>query len=231
VIPIRDINARVRFPIVNYLLIAICILGFLFELSVADANELIRRFGAIPADMKVALEHPNTPRFWEEAQAVLTAMFLHGSWIHIIGNMLYLRVFGDNIEDRFGHAVFFVFYLASGVAGWAAQYAVDPDSNVPMIGASGAIAGVLGAYIVLFPTAKIVTLFPVFIFLTFIEVPAFFFLGLWAAQQLLNVYGNIVTQQEGDQIAWFAHIGGFALGLVTGALYRVIKALRRRRRR
>ena len=229
-IPIRDINARVRFPIVNYALIGLCIVAFLFELSVADADALVRQYGMVPAELKLALERPNSPRFWEEMQAVLTSMFLHGGWFHIIGNLLYLRVFGDNVEDRFGHAMFLVFYLLSGVAGAAAQYAIDPDSTTPMIGASGAIAGVLGAYIVLFPTAKIVTLFPVFIFLTFIEVPALFFLGLWAAQQLLSGYASIALE-ESEQIAWFAHLGGFALGLVAGAVFRIMKALRRRRRR
>jgi membrane associated rhomboid family serine protease len=229
VIPIRDINPRVRFPIVNYGLLALCILAFLFQLSVADVDDLIRTYGMVPSELHEALTRPSGPRLWEELQAVLTSMFLHGGWFHIIGNLLYLRVFGDNIEDRFGHAVFLLFYLLSGVAGALGQYAIAPESHTPMIGASGAIAGVLGAYIVLFPTTKIVTLFPIFIFLTFIEVPAFFFLGLWAAQQLLNGYASI-GREAPEQIAWFAHLGGFAFGLAAGSVHRVTKRWRRRRR-
>ena len=228
-IPIRDINPRVRVPIVNYALLALCAVAFLYQLSIADVDGFIHAFAMVPSDLNQALEHPTGASLLAELQAVLTSMFLHGGWFHIIGNLLYLRVFGDNVEDRFGHLTFLLFYLASGLAGALGHYAMDPESTTPMIGASGAIAGVLGAYVILFPTSKIVTLFPIFIFLTFIEVPAFFFLGLWAAQQLLNVYAP-VGREGSDQIAWFAHLGGFAFGLIAGIIYRVTKRWRRRRR-
>ncbi|NJK90182.1 MAG: rhomboid family intramembrane serine protease, partial [Myxococcales bacterium] len=156
------------------------------------------------------------------------SMFLHGGWLHVLGNLLYLRVFGDNIEDRLGVLRYLAFYLLAGIAGAAAQYFVDPQSPVPMVGASGAISGVLGMYLVLFPMARIVTLFPVFIFLTFIEVPAFLFLGLWVLQQ--TVYGWFSLEAAaGAQggVAWFAHLGGFAVGFFFGAVSRI----RRRRRR
>ncbi len=218
-----------RFPIVNYGLIGLCILAFLYQLSVKDVDALIRTYAMVPAHLHAALGHPTAAALLQQLQAVLTSMFLHGGWFHIIGNLLYLRVFGDNVEDRFGHAAFLLFYLLSGIAGAVGQYAIDPMSSTPVIGASGAIAGVLGAYIVLFPSAKVVTLFPVFIFLTFIEVPAFVFLGLWAAQQLLYGYAAIGLESA-DHIAWFAHLGGFSVGLGAGLIFRVSKRWRRRRR-
>lgn len=229
-IPIRDINPRVHVPVVNFGLMGLVGLAFLFQLSVKDVDDLVRTHGLIPADLDQALETGAVPLLWAQLQAILTSMFLHGGWFHVIGNLLYLRVFGDNVEDRFGHAVFLVFYLLSGIAGALAQYAFAPDSTTPVIGASGAIAGVLGAYIVMFPTAKVVTLFPIFIFLTFIEVPAVFFLGLWAAQQLLNGYLALGSDPAGG-VAWFAHLGGFGLGLLAGGVYRSLRRTRRRKRR
>jgi membrane associated rhomboid family serine protease len=229
-IPIRDINPRVRVPVVNYGLMVMCVLAFLFQLSVDDVDGLVRTHGAVPGEIDAALRSQDPMQLWRELQAILTSLFLHGSWFHIIGNLLYLRVFGDNVEDRFGHAAFLVFYLASGVAGAMAQYAFDPSSATPVIGASGAIAGVLGAYMILCPTAKIMTLFPVFIFLTFIEVPAFFFLGLWAAMQLLNGYA-VLGREADPGIAWFCHLGGFALGLAAGLVHRVFRWWRRRKKR
>lgn len=218
---------------VNFGLMGLVALTFLFQLSVKDVDDLIRTHGFIPAELHRALDAGGLSLLWPQLQAVLTSMFLHGGWFHIIGNLLYLRVFGDNVEDRFGHAAFLVFYLLSGIAGAVAQYAAGPESTTPVIGASGAIAGVLGAYIMMFPTAKVVTLFPIFIFLTFIEVPAVFFLGLWVAQQLLNGYLALGSDggAGGAGVAWFAHLGGFSLGLVTGGLFRAVRRTRRRKRR
>lgn len=196
--------------------------GFLFQLGLrADVDPFVRSFGFTPRAVTEALDSGQFDALYLVGLTVLTSMFLHGGWFHIIGNLLYLRVFGDNVEDRFGHAVFLVFYLASGCAGAAGQYLYDPLSDVPMVGASGAIAGVLGAYIVLFPRARVLTLFPVFVVFTFIEVPAFVFLGIWALQQLLNGYLVVsATAMSGAGIAWFAHLGGFALGVVCGLIGR-----------
>jgi membrane associated rhomboid family serine protease len=232
-IPIRDINPRLRFPIVNYLLIGASIAVFLFELGLGpDVEAFVDTFSFKPVHLYDAIASRRGDDFVAVGQQILTSMFLHGGWFHVIGNVLYLRVFGDNVEDRFGHFGYLVFYLASGVAGALGQFYFDPTSSMPMIGASGAIAGVLGAYIVMFPKARILTLFPVFIFLTFIEVPAFAFLGIWALQQLLNGFLSIAASQYSAQatggVAWFAHIGGFLLGLLGGLVGRVLPSARRR---
>lgn len=207
-----------------------CAAAFVYQLSLGPALEgLVMELGFVPARFTEALagERPLELVLFTLASSA----FLHGGWFHILGNLLYLRVFGDNVEDRLGHPLFILFYLVSAAAGCLAQWFFDPYSQVPMVGASGAIAGVLGAYIVMFPRARILTVFPVFIVLTFIEVPAFFFLGIWALQQFLN--GFLALSQSTDQaggIAWFAHIGGFAVGLLGGVLGRALHRIRRRRR-
>jgi membrane associated rhomboid family serine protease len=210
-------------PIVNYALLASIGLVFLFELSLGrSVDELTRQYGFVAADFQQALDDGRMEVISAKALTILTSMFLHTGWFHVIGNVLYLRVFGDKVEDRFGHFTFLLFYLASGAAGALGQFLFDPLGQTPMVGASGAIAGVLGAYVMLFPAARVVTLFPVVIFLTFIEVPAFLFLGIWALQQLLNGYLSIVGGQQNAGIAWFAHIGGFSLGIVCGLIARVL---------
>lgn len=213
---------------VTYALIAACGVAFGYELSLGPKlDRFIEAQAFVPELLTDALAGKGS--LLAAGRRAVVSMFLHGGWLHVIGNLLYLRVFGDNIEDRMGPIRFVVFYLVAGLAGTLAHYAVVPGSDVPMVGASGAIAGVLGAYLVVFPSARIVTLFPVFIFLTFIEVPAFVFLGLWAAQQYL--YG-ILTLEEGlagaGGVAWFAHLGGFAVGIGAGIWLRTRKKRRRR---
>lgn len=216
-----------RLPVLNYLLLVAIGAGFVYQLTLGDqVAGLVDSFGFVPAR---AAEAWAKGELRPLAEAAFGAMFLHGGWFHVIGNLLYLRVFGDNVEDRLGHLGFLLLYLLAGLAGWAGQAAYDPHSTVPVIGASGAIAGVLGAYIVLFPSARIVTLFPVFIVLTFIEVPAFVFLGIWALQQLLNGYLAFSTAAAGGGVAWFAHLGGFGIGLVAGSIGRLLRRRRRRR--
>ncbi|MEM1025542.1 MAG: rhomboid family intramembrane serine protease [Myxococcota bacterium] len=224
-IPIRDINPRVRVPFVNFLIMAGCGLAFGYQLSLEEqVGPFIRAHGFVPARLA---EAP-----LEGLRDAATAMFLHGGWFHVLGNLLYLRVFGDNVEDRLGHLVYPAFYVAAGLAGALAQWAVQPDSTTPMVGASGAIAGVLGAYLVMFPKARVVTLFPVFIFLTFIEVPAVVFLGIWGLQQFLNGYATVTeATQVVDSVAWFAHIGGFVFGVVVGIVMRLRGSRRRIRRK
>ncbi len=190
---------------------------------------LIREWGFVPASLTTALraESPLTSGLQDILLTAITAQFLHAGWVHVLGNLLYLRVFGDNVECKFGPIAYFAFFIGGGVAGLAAQYAFDPTSELPIIGASGAISAVLGAYIVLFPGSRIVTLLPVLIFLTFVEIPAAVFLGVWVLQQLLN--GFLAFEGTTDQVAWFAHLGGFTWGLVMGTGYRLSFARRRPR--
>ena len=202
--------------------------AFLAQLGLRETlPAFVDAYGFVPSRVHQSLAAGLTPGLEAAAVAGLSSMFLHGGWFHIIGNMLYLRVFGDNVEDRFGHVGFLALYLCAGLAGAAGQYAFDPSSPVPMIGASGAVAGTLGAYLVLFPRAKVLTLFPVFVVFTFIEVPAMVFLGIWGLQQFLNGYLQVAdVLGSGGGVAWFAHIGGFACGIVAGA---VVRAVGRRR--
>lgn len=214
----------------NYGLLAAIAAVFLYEASLGrDVATLVARHGFVPEQLKAALGVGTLDAFAGPAQRALTSLFLHGGWFHVLGNLLYLRVFGDNVEDRFGHVPYLAFFLLGGFAGVFGHYLSDPASAAPLVGASGAIAAVLGAYIVLFPLARVVTLFPIFIFLTFIEVPAVVFLGIWAAQQLLNGYLEL---QDGLQVgvAWFAHAGGFAFGALVATGYRLAFWGRARRR-
>jgi membrane associated rhomboid family serine protease len=144
----------------------------------------------------------------------VTAMFLHGGWLHVLGNMLFLHVFGDNVEDRLGHGAYLLFYLACGVISFAAQIASLPASAVPTLGASGAIAGVLGAYFLLFPRARVVTLLPIFIFFTVVEIPAVVFLGLWFLIQFLSGAATLGRPASAGGVAWWAHVGGFLAGML-----------------
>ena len=202
-IPLRDIIPSRTTPFVTILLIAINVLVFLFQLSLGKGVEdFVRTWGVVPASFSIA--------------SLFTSMFLHGGILHVAGNMLYLWIFGDNVEDRMGHGRFIVFYLGCGVAAALAQIYVDPSSSIPMVGASGAIAGVMGAYFVLYPHSRIVTLVPIFIFIQIIEVPAIFFLGIWFLMQFLSGVGSIATAADGASggIAFWAHAAGFIAGLV-----------------
>lgn len=149
---------------------------------------------------------------------VFYSMFLHGSWMHVLGNMWFLYIFGDNVEDSVGHVPYLFYYLLMGIGAAAAQIAANPDGKLPMVGASGAIAGILGSYIVLHPHARVQTLFPIFIFIRIIEVPAYFFLGLWFLVQAVNGLGSVsalASRGEMGGIAWWAHAGGFLAGFVS----------------
>ena len=203
----------------------VCVGVFLYQVSLDQgAARLVGDWGFVPARLTQALALGGVP-LQEALLTMVTAQFMHAGWVHIIGNLVYLRVFGDNVEDKLGEAAYLVFYLAAGVVGLGAQYAFDPHSAVPIIGASGAIAGTLGTYVILFPAARIVTLFPVLIFLTFVEVPAALFVGVWGLQQLLN--GLLAFDGVASSVAWFAHIGGFAFGLMVGIAVRIGRRLAR----
>jgi membrane associated rhomboid family serine protease len=210
VFPIGDDNsARRTVPIVTYLLIAINVLVFLLELN--NGDNFIRTWAFIPR------EFSSNPA--GEIQTVLTAMFMHGGWMHLFGNMLYLWIFGDNVEDNFGSLRFLAFYLLCGIAATFAQMAAMPQSNIPNLGASGAIAGVLGAYIVLFPQGRVTVL----IGRVLTEVPAIFAIGLWIVFQLISGIGAIANSTQTAEIggvAYVAHVGGFVTGLALVFLFR-----------
>jgi membrane associated rhomboid family serine protease len=209
-IPLRDVIPSRTTPYVTISLIALNALVFVYQFSLgAGVEEFVLYFGLIPAAFS-----------WV---AVLTSMFVHGGLLHFGGNMLYLWIFGDNVEDRMGHGRFLVFYLLCGVAAALAQTIAVPDSVVPMVGASGAIAGVMGAYFVLYPRSRIVTLVPIFLFIQIIEVPAIFFLGFWFLLQLVSGVGSIATATGGEPaggIAFWAHAAGFLAGLSGVLVFR-----------
>jgi len=192
-IPIRDHNPRERFPVVTVSLIVLNALVFFFQRQLSPGQEelLIGAFGAVPRQIAR----------WHNVGSIWTSMFLHGSYMHIIGNMWFLWLFGDNVEDALGRFRYLVFYFAAGTVAVLAQCFSMPASKVPMIGASGAIAGVLGGYVMLFPRARIVTL----VFWTFADIPAWVYLGIWFLSQFLL--------GAGSGVAWMAHVGGFLAGV------------------
>ena len=208
-IPLRDVIPSRTTPIVTILLIVLNALVFFYQLSLgAQVEDFVLFWGLVPAAFS-----------W---LTVLTSMFLHGSFLHFAGNMLYLWIFGDNVEDRMGHGRFITFYLLCGAAAALTQTVTDPDSVIPMVGASGAIAGVMGAYFVLYPHSRILTLVPIFFFIQLIEVPAIFFLGIWFVMQFISGIGALArtTAEPSGGIAFWAHVAGFAAGIGTVALFR-----------
>jgi membrane associated rhomboid family serine protease len=212
--PIRDTIRSRTFPITNWALIAINTVVFLYEISLGSLrlDRFISIFGLVPARLDLAqpaalFNHPAA------LVTLVTSMFLHGGWLHLISNMWTLVIFGDNVEDRMGHVRYLVFYMLGGIIANLMQAYVYPTSTIPSIGASGAIAGVLGAYFLLFPGARVVTLILIFIFPWFIEIPAFFFLGFWFVLQIFSGLFSSGGASMGG-IAWWAHIGGFTFGLL-----------------
>ena len=206
--PISDVIPSRRTPVVTIGLIVLNTLAFLYELSLSDVelDRLVRAAGTVPADFS--------------ALDAVTSLFLHGGWLHFLGNMLYLWIFGDNVEDSFGHVRFLLFYVFCGAAAAIAQVVIHPDSTVPMVGASGAIAGVMGAYFVLFPQSRVLAGVFIIFFIDVVEIPAIFFLGIWFLMQLFSGVGSLVDAADGG-IAFFAHVGGFAVGAVGGLVARL----------
>ncbi len=209
-LPIRDINPSRNFPIINSTLIGINVVIFLMQMSMgAEANRFIYIYGLVPA--RYSITHVSsyfTP--FQQVFSFLSFMFLHGGFLHLLGNMWMLYIFGDNVEDRLGPFRYLLFYLLCGLASGVSHLALNLNSNIPTIGASGAIAGVMGAYLILYPRSRILTLIPIIIFPWFVEIPAFFFIGIWFGLQLLNAAGS----QGAGGIAWWAHIGGFIFGII-----------------
>jgi rhomboid family protein len=235
-IPLKDDVPSRALPFVTVGLIGLNVLAFLYQMSLGidsrgpdagAAEAFVSEFGVIPC--RLTQSCPDTllraaddfPHPWV---TVFTSMFMHGGLLHVGGNMLYLWIFGDSVEDTLGHLRFLAFYLASGVAAAVGQTLVSPGSIVPMIGASGAVSGVLGAYLLLFPHATILTLFTFGFFIRFVHVPALIVLGFWIVLQLLNGYVTYSAQAMGrgetGGVAWFAHIAGFLGGMVLLFLFR-----------
>ncbi|MBW1740616.1 MAG: rhomboid family intramembrane serine protease [Deltaproteobacteria bacterium] len=215
-IPIRDTIRSETYPVVNNVIIAINVLVFLIELSQGQRlHEFIYVYGLVPARYGV----PQISAYFTTGQQVfsfLTFMFLHGGFFHLLGNMWSLYIFGDNVEDRLGHIRYLLFYLLCGLASGISHLVINWYSEIPTIGASGAIAGVMGAYFVLYPRAKVLTLVPIFFFFQFLEIPAFLFLGVWLLFQFLSAAG---TSAQAGGIAWWAHIGGFIFGIIFLKLF------------
>lgn len=220
-IPISDANPTRRLPIVNWLLIGANVLVFLFELQMSDRalDRFMLQWGLVPQQLLVALAHPAAASSLHAFETLITSQFIHAGWLHIIGNMLFLFVFGDNIEEVLGSGLYLFFYLLCGIiAGLTQTFVLAPflgNVNIPSIGASGAISGVLGAYLILYPRARIRVLLPILIFLTTLQVPAIVVIGLWFLQQFfLGVLSlNAMAAQSGG-VGFWAHVGGFVAGLI-----------------
>jgi membrane associated rhomboid family serine protease len=220
--PLRDTVRSRTLPLVNLGLIGLNVVVFLYELSLGAAglDRLFGTYALIPA--RLSLAQPLT------FLSLITSAFLHGGWFHLLSNMWTLFIFGDNIEDRMGHSRYLVFYILGGVAAALAQTVFDPSSRLPTVGASGAIAAVLGAYFLLFPQGRVLTFLPLFFLPWFVEIPAFIFLGIWFLSQLSSGLFNLGaagTPGSYGGIAWWAHVGGFVFGLI------LVNVFARRRRR
>ncbi|MCK4234971.1 rhomboid family intramembrane serine protease [candidate division WOR-3 bacterium] len=212
-IPLKDDNPTRTFPFITIALIVINCIIFIIELSQGKyLITFIESFGCIPYEITMGTDvEPFI--FFPVRLTIITSMFLHGGWMHLVGNMLYLWIFGNNIEDKLGHLRFIIFYFIVGVTASIAQILINPYSTIPQIGASGAISGVLGAYLLLFPKAKVLTLVPLFYFIRVIKLPAFVILGFWIALQIINGFASLSYTAVGG-VAFFAHIGGFIVGLL-----------------
>jgi membrane associated rhomboid family serine protease len=201
-IPLRSSERTYTTPVVNLVIILVNVLVFLFELTLPgwDQNRFIALYGIVPDRL-----HYST---------IITSMFIHGGWLHIIGNMWFLWIFGRGIEDILGHAKYLFFYFACGIAAGLVHVLLNSSSPIPTVGASGAIAGVMGAYLIKFPRAHIVTLIPIIVFITTVDIPAAFLLLYWFAMQFFSGVGSVgySTSSSGD-VAWFAHVGGFLAGM------------------
>jgi len=219
ILPLYDDQPRTTAPVVTYGLIALCAAVFLWEQSLPPRAEtaVALAYGMVPAVLFGRVELPPELQLVPSWATIFTSMFLHGGWMHLIGNMIYLWLFGRGVESGLGAPRFLVFYLLCGVAAALTQGLIDPSSEVPMIGASGAIAGTLGAYLVLHPRANVVVFFWLFIFVRLIAVPAVLLLGLWFLGQLLSA----LTAEAGEAgVAFWAHVGGFVVGMLLVPLFR-----------
>jgi membrane associated rhomboid family serine protease len=235
VIPLRDANPTHRRPVVTIGLVAACVAIFALELFVqasdgdAGLERLFADYGLVPGTLTAALGGGPADRLPWALATLVSSMFLHGGWIHLIGNLLYLWIFGNNVEDRLGRLGFLAFYLGGGLVAAVTQVAVDPGSTVPVIGASGAIAAVLGAYLVLYPRARVLSLVFLGFFYQLLQVPAVIVLGLWFLLQLVSGVASLGAPDAAGGVALFAHIGGFLGGVAVGLIVREAGPRGRRR--
>lgn len=244
--PIRDNIPSRSVPVVNYIMIALCTGAFLLQLLADGANiSLVERLGMVPARITngeiqilvpeqvavqspfgiqvVQRQRPLQPAAVAPWLTIVTCIFLHGGWMHFLGNMWFLYIFGDNVEDRLGHTGYAIFYIASGVAASLVHFASDTNSTIPTIGASGAIAGVMGAYFCMYPKATVLSVIPIFIFIEMVVLPAPIFLGIWFAMQLMQ---GVSSGAGGAGVAWWAHIGGFVAGMAVAKILSLTHHLR-----
>ncbi len=205
-IPLRDHNPTQTFPFITWLLIAINVGVFILMLGFSESGleEIIYQYALIPQEISRG----------QDWFTLITSMFMHGGFGHIVGNMLFLHIFGDNLEDRWGHFPYLVFYLVCGLAASFAQIWIDPGSTIPNLGASGAIAGLMGGYLTLFPNHKIDILIPLGMYMRQATVPAFTMLFYWIVAQFLSGFGQLAIASEAGGVAYFAHIGGFVVGVI-----------------
>jgi membrane associated rhomboid family serine protease len=229
-IPLRDNAAPRRLTPVNTILIAANLAAFIYELSLGPrVADFVGRFAMVPVEVTNSLSTHSLGAALRPAMTTITSMFLHGGVWHVLGNMLYLFIFGAAVEYRMGASRYAAFYFASGIAAALGTILIAPESRVPVIGASGAIAGVLGAYFIFYPRGRITTILPIFIFIQVIEIPAVIYLLLWFAIQL---YAGIAAGQQGAAmggVAWWAHVGGFLFGIALGPLLAKNPKLRKSR--
>ena len=207
--PVSDVIPSRRVPFVTIGLIVVNVLVFLYQALLADVllEQFVASYAVVPA--------------WFWWPSLVTSQFLHGGWLHILWNMVYLWIFGDNVEDRLGHVRYLLFYLGAGAGAAVLQILLNPFSGVPMLGASGAIAAVMGAYFVLYPQSRVLTAVFVVMFFDLVEIPALFFLGIWFLMQLVSGVGSLgVATAAGGGTAFWAHIGGFVIGVAVGAVSR-----------
>ncbi len=230
-LPLRDATPPRRTPVITLAIIAACTGVFIYELWVlvgggVDAlDALLFDWGAVPADVVAALQSGDIVS--QAVAGLVTSMFLHGGWLHLLGNMLFLWIFANRVEDRMGRIVFPIFYLVGGLAAGMTHVLVDPTSDVPAVGASGAISAVMGAYVVLYPRARIQSLVFLGFFYQLIAVPSVIVLGFWFALQLIDGFASLGAATEaGGGVAWFAHIGGFVAGAALALPFRFLGRLR-----
>jgi membrane associated rhomboid family serine protease len=220
-IPIHDDPVRRTFPIFTMTFIVLNVLVFLYELSLGNRLDgFVSAFGTTPLEITSGRDVGPLAPLGNIYLTLLTSIYLHGGWLHLLSNMLYLFIFGDNVEDTFGHFGYLLFYIACGVLANLAQIAIDPGSTVPAIGASGAIAGVLGAYLVLFPHARVRTIVLIGFIVLIPRIPAMLLIGVWFGIQLLSGLGQIGMAEETGGVAFWAHVGGFVAGLLLALLFR-----------
>jgi membrane associated rhomboid family serine protease len=228
-IPLRDANPTRRTPVVTLAIVAACTAVFAYQLFLGtdrgstSLDTFVTRWAVVPAELVAALSTGAIVS--AETATLVTSQFLHGGFLHIAGNLLFLWIFGNNVEDRFGRPAFLAFYLVGGIVAGLTQVAIDPESTIPVIGASGAIAATLGAYLVLFPRARVTTVIFLVFFYQLIDLPAVFVLAFWFLLQLVDGLGSLgMASASAGGVAFFAHIGGFVFGAAVGWLVRLTKA-------